>query len=234
VNLDSGVVVTVTPATAAIGPNETYQFSATVSGLPSNAVTWSVPTPPSTEGTISSSGLYQAPNVGAPAVTITATSTADTSKTAVAVVTVESGGPPVVSTIEPTVAAQGSAQQDVYLNGSNFLSTSTARIGAVPVATTFISTTLLRATIPAGQLTQAGTVQLTVQTQDGSLNAPGPVNFNIFAVRPAVVASSPDSVAQNGASATVNLTGGFFVAGITSATFQNAPVAASITNSRQI
>ncbi len=62
----------------------------------------------------------------------------------------------------------------------------------------------------------------------------GPVNFNIFAVRPAVVASSPDSVAQNGASATVNLTGGFFVAGITSATFQNAAVAPSVTNSRQM
>jgi len=235
VNLDSGVNVVVSPATATIGPNETFQFSATVSGLASNSVNWSVPQPSSQFGTISSSGLYTAPPT-APngTVTVTATATADNSKTGTSLVTIGPGGPPVVSTIDPTVAAQGSVQQDIYLNGSNFLTTSVVEVAGVPVATTFISAALLRATIPAAQLTTAGISQVTVNTQNGSANAPGPLNLSVFALRPAVVASAPDSVTQNGASATVNLTGGFFVAGITSATFQGAAVSPTVMNSRQM
>lgn len=235
VNLDSGVSLQVNPTTATIGPNETFQFTATVSGLPSNAVNWSVPAPISQFGSISASGLYQAPGT-APSggVTITATSTADPSKIATAAVAIGPGGPPVVTNIDPTVAAQGSVQQDVFVNGANLLSTSVAEIAGIPVPTTFISTTLVRATIPAGQLTQAGTFQISVVTQNGSPNAPGPVNFSIFAVRPAIVSSAPDSVTQNGASASVNLTGGFFVAGTTTATFQGAGVIPSVNNSRQM
>ncbi len=92
VNLDSGVSVVVNPATADIGPNETYQFTATVSGLASNAVNWSVPSPASQFGTISPSGLYQAPATPpSGVVTVTATATADSSKTGTAQVTVGTG-----------------------------------------------------------------------------------------------------------------------------------------------
>jgi DNA-binding beta-propeller fold protein YncE len=235
VNLDSGVSLQINPTTATIGPGETFQFTATVSGLPSNAVNWSVQAPISQFGSISASGLYHAPaSPPSGGVTITATSTADASKTATATVTIGPGGPPVITSIDPTVAAQGSVQQDVFVNGSNLLSTSVAEFAGVPVPTTFISTTLVRATIPAGQLTQAGTFQISVVTQNGSPNAPGPVNFSIFAVRPAIVSSAPDSVTQNGASASVNLTGGFFVAGTTTATFQGAGVVPSVNNSRQM
>jgi DNA-binding beta-propeller fold protein YncE len=235
INLDSGVSVVVNPTTATIGPGETFQFTATVSGLSTNGVNWSVPSPASQFGTISNTGLYQAPPTPpTTAVTITATSTADNSKTGTATVSVGPGGPPVVTNIDPTVAAQGSVQQDIYVNGSNLLTTSVAEISGVPVTTTFISTTLLRATIPAGQLTQAGTFPVTVVTQNGSANTPGPTNFSVFPVRPAVVSSAPDSVTQNGASAAVNLTGGFYVAGVTSTTFQGAGVTPTVANSRQM
>ncbi|MGA3107456.1 MAG: sialidase family protein [Terriglobales bacterium] len=62
-------------------PNQTAQFTATVSNTSNTSVTWAVAT--ANGGTIDANGLYTAPNVGSglPAsVTITATSQADPSK----------------------------------------------------------------------------------------------------------------------------------------------------------
>jgi hypothetical protein len=64
-------------------PQQTAQFTATVTGTGNTAVTWSVPTP--NGGTIDANGLYTAPTVGAdlPAsVTVTAFSQADATRSA--------------------------------------------------------------------------------------------------------------------------------------------------------
>jgi hypothetical protein len=54
--------VTISPSGyVALPMNSTTQFSATATGLSSNAVTWSVVGNPATYGTITSSGLYAAP-----------------------------------------------------------------------------------------------------------------------------------------------------------------------------
>lgn len=84
------VAVTVTPPagfTGFIGVTQTIQFTATVTGTTNTSVTWAVNTVPggnSSVGTVNSSGLYLAPNqVPNPQkVTITATSQADTTKSA--------------------------------------------------------------------------------------------------------------------------------------------------------
>jgi hypothetical protein len=82
------VVVTPNPGTATIGAQ--VQFSATVNGAASSAVTWSVAAPTSSSlsaGTISASGLYTTPYPFPATVTVTATSNADTSQTGSATVT---------------------------------------------------------------------------------------------------------------------------------------------------
>lgn len=72
------VSVAISPASATLQSNQTLQFSATVSNVLNVAVTWSA-----TLGTISSAGLYTAPDVTViTTVTITATSVADTTKSA--------------------------------------------------------------------------------------------------------------------------------------------------------
>jgi hypothetical protein len=80
------VSIVVFPSTASLGPSQSQQFSATVTGSGNTSVTWSVS--PSV-GSINSNGLYMAPAVigTAQSVTVRATSQADPSKSATATVT---------------------------------------------------------------------------------------------------------------------------------------------------
>jgi DNA-binding beta-propeller fold protein YncE len=102
------------------------------------------------------------------------------------------------------------------------------------VPTTFISTTLLRATLPANVLTAAGQDQISVVRQNGSSNAPGPLALTVNPVRPAIVASSPDSVSQTSGSTSLQLTGGFFAAAASTVSFNGGPVVPSLSSSRQL
>jgi len=76
------VVVAISPTSASILTNGTQQFTATVTGSSNKAVTWSA-----TGGSVSSGGLYTAPNT-AGSFTVNATSVADNTKSASATVTV--------------------------------------------------------------------------------------------------------------------------------------------------
>lgn len=80
------VAVTMSPSSANRYSGQTQQFNAPVSGSANTAVTWSI-TPPGT-GSVSASGLYTTPAAipTAQSVTITATSAADPTKSASAVV----------------------------------------------------------------------------------------------------------------------------------------------------
>gem|GEM_PF-1427618 len=81
------VSLSVSPNNGALTPGQTEQFAATVVNTSNNAVTWAIS--PAGAGTIDNTGFYTAPaSVPAqPVVTITATSAADSTKTATAVVT---------------------------------------------------------------------------------------------------------------------------------------------------
>jgi hypothetical protein len=117
------VVVKVSPATAELVAGGHQQFSATVTGATNTAVTWSVAGKGCTGsacGTITSAGLYSAPGtVPSPAqVTITATSAADTSKSASATVTII---PSVIVTVSPVtvqVVSGGHQQFSATVTGT--------------------------------------------------------------------------------------------------------------------
>jgi hypothetical protein len=102
------VAVSVTPATATLTASKAQQFTAAVTGSSNTSVTWSMNP---AVGTLSASGLYTAPAsiASTQTVTVTATSAADTSKTAAAVVTLQ---PAVVSTMtlfSPAVVPTGTS-----------------------------------------------------------------------------------------------------------------------------
>ena len=102
--------VTLNPSSVTISVGAATQFSATVKGPSNTAVTWSVDSVNggnSTAGTISATGLYTAPSV-AGTHTVTATSVADTSKSAKATVIVVAQ-----ISVSPTTAAvdEGQTQQ---------------------------------------------------------------------------------------------------------------------------
>ncbi|HTK28758.1 MAG TPA: hypothetical protein VL309_04370 [Vicinamibacterales bacterium] len=87
------VSITISPASATVRIKRTHQFTATVSNTSDTSVIWKVNGVvggTAQAGTISTSGLYRAPNVApSPAVvSVSATAAADTSKTASASVTI--------------------------------------------------------------------------------------------------------------------------------------------------
>lgn len=250
VAIDSGIRLKISPASATIGETETFQFNVTVTGTPNLAVSWQVCQTGTSggvsncvssgtvgpNGEISSSGLYTAPASSVSAV-IQAISAADQNQTATATVSVSALTAPTVTAIDPATAAQGSVQQDVYLTGANFFATTSVIAGGVTLPTAnvnIISSTLLRATIPAAQLAQSGTIQVGVQDQEG--NPPSSASLNVVAVRPAVISVFPGSVPQNTASSpTVALVGGFFIQPPQlSAAFNGQSITPTVSGSRQL
>jgi hypothetical protein len=82
------VTISIQPGSASVAAGAQQQFSATVTGSGNTSVTWAA-----TGGTISSSGDYTAGTNGG-SFSVTATSMADTSKSAQAAVTVTAAAPP--------------------------------------------------------------------------------------------------------------------------------------------
>ena len=256
VNVISGTQVTITPSTATVATGEHQQFLASVNGGTATGtnVTWEVAGVAGgtqTDGFICPStslpasctpGEYFAPVSAAPgAVTITAVSAADPSESGTASLTVVSSVDPVLTSMSPNTVGEGSVQQDVYLAGTGFLSTSTVVAGnplsAVP--TTFISSTLLRATLPANLLSGPGPapVPLIVQTQDGSNSntLPGPQGLTIVPTQPIVLASLPSTLTPSGSSTNLSLIGGYFSANSpTTVSFNGQNLAANVNSSRQL
>ena len=251
VTVGTGVRVTIAPTVATIGPGEHFLFTSTVTGTANTAVTWSVtasgmtvvggnptigivcPSSNDPQGLCNNmpAGTFFAPTLSPGSITITATSAADTSASATVSITIGPATDPTLGSIAPTTAQEGSVQQDIYVNGANFFSTSQVLANGVPVPTIFLSSLLLRATIPSGQLATMGTLQVLVQRQNGDISLPATLTINPS--RPALVASSPDSVVGSAASVSVTLTGGYFSPS-TEVFFNAQPVAASSGGSTRV
>jgi DNA-binding beta-propeller fold protein YncE len=256
VTITSGNGVTVAPSTATIASGEHQQFSASVNGgtATGSNVTWEVagiaggtladgficPSPSLPANC--TAGEYFAPTGTVPGPeTVTAVSAADPSESGTASLTVVASADPLLTSMSPNTAGEGSAQQDVFLTGTGFLTTSTVLAGNPPVAvpTTFISTTLLRTTLPASLLAGPGPapVPLIVQTQDGnnSNTLPGPQGLTIVPTQPIVIASLPNTLVPSGSSTNLSLIGGYFSANSpTTVSFNGQILAANVNSSRQL
>src|ERR1700734_3868953 len=93
-NFRGGITVSISPISATLPSGGVQQFTATVSGSRNEEVSWSA-----TGGSVSSEGLYTAPPT-AGRFTLTATSQADTMKSASSTVTV-TATPVVAVSISP-------------------------------------------------------------------------------------------------------------------------------------
>ena len=114
IQASSGVTITISPTSAQVPVNGQQQFTATVSGTGNTSVSWSISgagCSGASCGTITNNGLYTAPPVvpNPPTVSVTATSNADPTKWATAVVTVVNG--PTITVTPSPVQVQVNAQQ---------------------------------------------------------------------------------------------------------------------------
>lgn len=168
----SEISVSISPSSVNLAVNQTQQFSATVLNASNPALVWTINP---AVGTISNSGLYQAP-ASAPAsvmVTVTATSVADPSKSASATVTI---GPPISVSISPAAVTLGPSQTQQFnatiANSSNTLvswtiAPQTGTISGTGLytapATIATRTTVTLTATSVADVTKSGTAQIVLQ-----------------------------------------------------------------------
>src|SRR4029077_1539 len=158
--------------------------------------------------------------------TVVATAKSDNTRFATGTITIIQGGPITFSGISPTIAPQGGALWDIYLNAPNISSASQIKItdqnggtktftsgsGQVKVifpvpastSTTPSASSGARLRLLEGDLAGATSNSSTPLTYTVSVTDPGepvtqgsgPFTFTLMPVRPTVVASSPNGVVQ--------------------------------------
>ena len=121
----SSVVVSVNPGTVTLAPSKTQQFSAGVVGSSNTGVTWSLNPQ---VGTISSSGFYTAPSTIAAVqkVTVSATSVADTTKSASATITLSPPPTAVAQFVQLDTTTQGNWKSAYGGDGFNVIGDSSS------------------------------------------------------------------------------------------------------------
>lgn len=223
VTVTSGVTVSVAPVSATVQELNSVIFTATVSGSTNTAVSWELNGNTVSGGNpqlgtltpgANNTAVYTAPGaIPSGQITVRATSVVDSTSYGDADVSVTAPADPAITSFSPTMAPEGSVQQDVYINGSGFETNDTVYAGTGvtrgPVTTFFISPALLRATIPSQFFQQPGTLQLQVQRTASIVSQP--LSLTVEPVRPSLLTSTPTSTSTNAGAVNVSLTGGFYV-----------------------
>lgn len=230
ITIISGISISILPTTATVGTGEHFTFTATVNNPGCNTtsnptclnVTWSVPANTTGVGSIDANGVYTAPAT-APSpstVTLTATSVADTSVTATASVTIQTAITPTLTSVSPNAAGLGGLFQDIYITGTNFISTNNVFVNGAQLGSNLvedISSSVIRARIPdfilaappSSRLLQIGVAEQTGTIQTCAVASQCQVT--VQGVRPGVAGPSPDSISQGTAGVlNFNIDGGFF------------------------
>jgi phage tail sheath protein FI len=121
---------------------------------------------------------------------------------------------PTLSSIGPANGPAGSAAFTLTVTGTNFISSASVEWGGTALPTQFVSPTQLTATVPTGELTAAGPVQVTVQNGGAGAPISSALTFTVYAnyQTPTVSNISPTSAPANGAAFTLSVTGTNFTA----------------------
>ncbi len=231
----TGISISITPTSATVGTGEHFLFAATVNNpgcnITSNPtcqnVTWTLSTTLTGIGTLdSTTGVYTAPSsVPSPStVIITATSVADASVTATASVTIVTASTPTVTSVSPNATGLGGLFQDIYITGTNFISTENVFVNGAQLASAFVtdvSSSVIRARIPDYILAvppPSGILQISVSEQSGAAQTcttdPSACQITVAGARPGVVGPTPSSVSQGSSGVlSFSVDGGFFGTG---------------------
>ncbi|HEV3079835.1 MAG TPA: IPT/TIG domain-containing protein, partial [Gemmataceae bacterium] len=89
----------------------------------------------------------------------------------IAQVAVNTSATPVLTSLSPTSATEGNAPFTLTVNGSNFDSSSTVDWNGTGLTTTFVSGAELQAVVPASDIAEEGSANITVVSASGESNA---------------------------------------------------------------
>jgi hypothetical protein len=122
---------------------------------------------------------------------------------------------PTISSISPSSAVAGGAGFTLTVNGSNFVTGSVVNFNGAVRPSTYISSTQLSIAILAGDITNQGTIDITVTNPANGVaggGTAGPATLTVLpaSVQPTVSALSPASATAGGPGFTLTITGSGF------------------------
>jgi hypothetical protein len=120
---------------------------------------------------------------------------------------------PTLNAISPTSVTAGSGPAAITATGTNFSSNSSIQVNGTNLATTFVSSTQLSATIPAANTGSAGTLSIDVSTPSPGGGTSGTLTFTVNNPAPSVTSVSPTSVTAGSGAFTLTVNGSGFVGG---------------------
>lgn len=119
---------------------------------------------------------------------------------------------PTITALSPANIYAGSPTTTITMNGTGFLSSSVASIQNVSLLTTYVSSTQIKAQVPASFLTQPGSDSLTV-TNPPPAGGSGAATFQVIEPVPTLNTVAPVSVVAGTAASPIVVNGYNFMAG---------------------
>ncbi len=119
---------------------------------------------------------------------------------------------PSISAISPDSVTAGASDFTLTVNGANFISISSVTFNGRALSTTYVSTTQLRATVPASAVTTAGTFSVTVANPPPGGGASNAQTFTVHNPVPSITSISPTQVDAGSGDLTLMVNGTGFVA----------------------
>ncbi|MGH9778181.1 MAG: IPT/TIG domain-containing protein, partial [Candidatus Acidiferrales bacterium] len=118
---------------------------------------------------------------------------------------------PVISSLLPDVIPATSPGFELTVNGSNFLAGSVVRWKGMNRTTMFVSSTQLKASIPASDVAAAGTAQVTVLNSAGGISNAATFTINIRNPLPTITGLNPPGVLTGSGGFMLGVVGSNFV-----------------------
>jgi hypothetical protein len=123
--------------------------------------------------------------------------------------------PLAIASVTPKDVPVGSSAVTIVVTGTGFTPTTVIQLSGASVQTTYISSTEIRATIPASQLQKGMILKLAVMDGTQVVAADAGNNVQVSNPVPTVSTLAPSSVLVGSPAGTVTVTGANFVSGIT-------------------
>ncbi|MBX3187998.1 MAG: hypothetical protein KF819_13325 [Labilithrix sp.] len=120
---------------------------------------------------------------------------------------------PEVTGVTPNRAFVGSVGPSIVVAGNNFVPRSIVQLDGAPLATSFVSGTELRATIPSSKLASVGVLRLSVGTSPPGGGASREVTFEVQNPGATLTSLAPLSVVAGAGATAIHLSGAGFVSG---------------------
>lgn len=120
---------------------------------------------------------------------------------------------PEITSVSPDSAPVGSVGPPIVIAGNNFVPRTIVQLDGVPLATTYVSATELRATIPTSKVSTVGTLRVSVGTSPPGGGASKELPFQVENPIPALTSLSPLSVLVGSGATALHVSGTGFVSG---------------------